>query len=95
MAILIPFAIIHILHQLRWCITDRKGHRQISKVPHRCLGGADSYRRRIAFRRRGQVGRKLGKYQVRFGLTYFVHGIETGIGQQQGIGIGITDVLAR
>ena len=53
----------------------------------------DSHVGRVALGRRGQIDRRFGQRNAGLGHTDLVHRIEAGIGQQQGVGIGQSDVL--
>ena len=92
--ILIAIMIAQLFHQFCRCITDRQRHRLVASAPHERKGCVHTQIGTVALRRGGQIDRCLCQWDATFGPAYLHHGVEGGIGQQQGVGIGQADILS-
>ena len=93
--ILVPVAVAQFLHQLGGCIAQVERHGLIAGLLHLGQRGTDAHIGRVALGRSGQIDRGLGQGDATLGPTDFHHGIEGRIGQQKGVRVGQSDVLAR
>ena len=70
-----------------------KGDRKIARFTHQLQGRIDTLVSRIALGTGSQIHRSFRQRDAPFGPTYLHHGIESGICQKQGIGIGRSNPL--
>ena len=91
--ILIAIVIPQLLHQFCRRITDGQRHRLVACAPHEFKGSVHTEIGTVALRRGGQIDRRLCQWDAAFGPADLHHGVEGGIGQQQGVGIGQSDIL--
>ena len=91
---------IHVLRAVPQ-IFHRSGRGVAQMQRHRCLGCGFRSRhrrihgqiRRVAFGRRGQVNNALTQGNAGLGHAQFLDGIKRGVGQNQGIGVGVSNVF--
>ena len=93
MRILIAIAVAQVLHQLRGSVAQMQGDRLIARLAHHGERLVNAQIGRVALRRGGQIDRGLCQGYAPFGPAYLHDRIEGGIGQQQRIGIGQTNVF--
>ena len=91
--ILVAVAVAELLHQLGRGIAQMQRHRQIARLLHKAEGTVDTHIGRVALGTRSQIYRSLGKGNTPLGPAYLHHRIEGCIGDEQGIGIGQSDIL--
>ena len=68
-------------------------HRCIARLLHIGQRRIDGVVGRVGLGRRGQIDGGLSQWDAPFRPTDLGHGVESGIGQQQGVGIGQTDIF--
>ena len=93
MCVLIIFTITDLFHQFGRGIPDLQRHGQVAAAPYLFERPLDGHIGSIAFGRCGQVDGRLRQDDPAFGHADPVHRIEAGGGQQQGVGVGIADIL--
>ena len=93
--IFVTVRISQLLHQLGGGVAQMEGHRQVARPAHKSQGFVDGKVGRIALGAGGQVDGAFGQGDAPFGPTYLHHGIEGGIGQQEGVGVGQAYILCR
>ena len=86
--ILVVFAVVEFFHQLGGCVAQMQRDGQVAGFTHGGQSLVDGHVGRVALGRTGQVDSGLGHDDAAFGPPDVLHGIETGVGQQQGVGVG-------
>ena len=89
----IAIVIAKVGHELGGGIAQMERHGLIAGATHEVECLVDGEIGTVALLARSQINRCLGKRNPALGPPYLVDGIECGIGKQEGIGIGKSDVL--
>ena len=92
--IFIAIMVSEFSHELGGRIAQWQGHGLVATLSDLFQGCVDTHVSRVALRARSQVDRSLGQRYASLRPSYLHHHVEGGVGQQQGVGIGQSDVLS-
>ena len=95
MGILVAVVIAEVGHELGGRVAQMERHGQVARLPDEGQCGVDAQIGRVALGARGQIDGGLGQRYAALGPPYLRHRVEGRVGQQQGIGVGQSDVFGR
>lgn len=93
MRIEVAVVITQVSHQFGGSVAQVQRHGLVAGAAHEVERTVDAEIGAVALLARGEINRSLGKGYAALGPSYLVDGVEGGIGKQQGVGIGKSDVL--